>query len=167
LKEQLENELKYKEQEMATLRREVNLKEEALKCIAGFVPDELKDAVLEFLFLTERLSSDHHEELQIEEYDELRYSLENESRQWKEDHARREKRSRQLEEELRRAEEEARRLEEEVRRAEEEVRRAEEEGREMGRRLRLKEGKENKKIATDYDYREAVSKKEIRRKYEL
>lgn len=124
------------------------------------MPDELKDAVLEFLFLTERLSSDHHEELMAEEYDELRYSLENDSRQWKEDQARREKRSRQLEEELRRVEEEARRLEEELRRAEEE-------GREIGRRLRVKEGKENKKIATDYDYREAVSKKEIRRKYEL
>ena len=55
--------------------------------------------------MTEQLSKDKcHEQLEYQEYDDLKHSLENQGKEWKENYDKVDRRFKKLEEELRRVE---------------------------------------------------------------
>lgn len=138
---QIENEASYKQQEAEQLQREIDLKEEALRAISSCIPEQLKEAVLEFLCLTEQLATnhDHQDDLELEEYDDLKQNLEAQAKEWKDHYQKLDRRFKKLEEE---------------------VRRLEDENEQLRRKMKVSDPK--RQLVTEYDY-----KKDIRKKYNI
>lgn len=74
----------YRDQDKALYRKELKLKEEALKSLIAFVPDTCREVVADFLLLIENLSKEEElDEEDVLRHQELRLSLEYEAQEWK------------------------------------------------------------------------------------